>query len=128
MLFDFHKAFDSVPHEPLMDKLCLLGLNPSIVTWVHNYLADRKQRVVVNEESMEALRVMSGVLQESILGPLLFLIDIAHASLSEGSRIILYAHDILLYHPITSTQALLTYIQRDVDAIALCTPVHQSTT
>ncbi len=41
VFFDFHKAFDTVPHQPLVDKLSHLGLNPQIVKWVHNYLADR---------------------------------------------------------------------------------------
>ena len=45
VFFDFHKAFDTVPHRSLVDKLCQLGLNPQIVNSVHNYLADLKSRV-----------------------------------------------------------------------------------
>ena len=47
VFFNFYKAFDTVPHQPLVDKPCQLGLNSQIVKWVHNYLADREQRVVV---------------------------------------------------------------------------------
>ena len=72
--------------------------------YIHNYLADRKQCVVVNGASSLPTSVVSGVPQGSILGPLLFLIyidDIADVSLSDGSKIVLYADDILLYCPIT---------------------------
>ena len=86
-----------------MSKLQQLNLDPNIVSWVHNYLAGRKQSVVVNGASSEHLPVLSGVPQGSILGPLLFLIyidDLTNTELSEGTEIVLYADDILLYRPI----------------------------
>ena len=99
VFFDFRKAFDCVPHQPLIDKLYKLGLNPNIINWVYNYLAERKQSVVVNGMISKPLSVTSGVPQGSILGPLLFLIyidDITNITLSEGAKIILYA-DISFY-------------------------------
>ena len=80
----------------------------------------------MNGASSNPLRVTSGVPQGSILGPLLFLIyidDIAHISLSEGSKLLLYADDILLYHPISS---LLDYelLQCDVDAVQAYASTH----
>ena len=119
MFFDFHKAFDTVPHRSLVDKLCQLGLNPQIVNWVHNYLADRKQSVVVNGVSSLPMSVASGVPQGSILGLLLFLIyinDIVTVNISDGSKIILYADDILLYHPISLPQDF-GHLQNDVDKL-----------
>ena len=119
VFFDFRKAFDSVPHMPLVEKLHKLGLHPYVINWVHNYLADRRQSVVVNGASSRPVRVTSGVPQGSILGPLLFLIyidDIAHIPISEGSKLVLYADDILLYHPISSPQDY-ELLQCDVDTI-----------
>ena len=73
----------------------------------------------MNGASSLPTSVVSGVPQGSILGPLLFLIyidDIADVSLSDGSKIVLYADDILLYRPI-SLPVDLELLQRDVDTL-----------
>ena len=117
MFFDLKKAFDSVPHRALLDKLKSLQLNDHILKWVCDYLKDRKQRVVVNGEISETLPIISGVPQGSVIGPLLFLIyidDVLRVPLSEGSRLTVYADDMLLYKPI-SCQEDLAALQNDID-------------
>ena len=78
MFFDFKKAFDSVPHRALIGKLEDLQVNQLLVKWIYSYLSDRKQQVVVRgkRSSSNALPVLSGVPQGSVLGPLLFLLYI----------------------------------------------------
>ena len=44
---DLKKAFDSVPHLPLLAKLSSFGIHPSIVSWVTSYLTSRSQQVVL---------------------------------------------------------------------------------
>ena len=64
IFFDFEKAFDRVPHQLLISKLMGLGLDPCIMTWLHNYLAYRRQSVVVNgatSDSSRYLRSSSGL-------------------------------------------------------------------
>ena len=120
IFFDFKKAFDTIPHLPLMSKLEKIGLGPHITTWIHNYLAERQQRVVINGVSSRPTHVLSGVPQGSILGPLLFLFyinDVTNIELSVGSKLVLYADDILLYHPIHTTGDY-SIIQADIDALS----------
>ena len=103
--FDFKKAFDSVPHRALVDKLKHINLNPVLLRWILSYLSGRRQQVVVNGETSEQLPVLSGVPQGSVIGPLLFLIYIDRIKtlpLSDESHLTLYADDMLLYRPITS--------------------------
>ena len=61
VFFDFKKAFDSIPHSPLLSKLEAIGLDPHIITWIHNYLAKRQQLVVFNGVSSVPSSVVSGV-------------------------------------------------------------------
>ena len=103
VFFDFTKAFDSVPHKPLIEKLQAIGLDVYLVQWITDYLTNRTQFVVVNGVSSKPLSVISGVPQGSVLGPLLFLIyinGITELPLSPESKLVMYADDILLYRPI----------------------------
>ena len=72
LLTDLSKAFDCLNHELLIAKLHAYGLSLSSLKLVDDYLLNRKQRAKVNSKFSSWADILKGVLQGSILGPLLF--------------------------------------------------------
>ena len=69
---DFKKAFDSVPHDLLLQKLRLYGINGRTLAWLQNFLKNRAQRVIINGVSSSTSEVAGGVPQGGVLSGLLF--------------------------------------------------------
>ena len=57
---DYQKAFDTVPHRRLLNKLDAYGIGTETIDWIRHYLVDRKQQVAVNEEISSWHDVTSG--------------------------------------------------------------------
>ena len=74
IFLDFSKAFDTVNHRILIEKLKILGFQNDSCEWINSYLSHRYQKVVVGEEESDWIHIENGVPQGSILGPLLFTI------------------------------------------------------
>jgi len=104
IIVDFSKAFDLVPHGRLLTKIANSGVDPRVVTWVKEFLSGRTQRVRVEEQLSEEVRVTSGVPQGSVLGPLLFLAYVNDIWRNMESTIRLFADDCVIYRKITKTE------------------------
>ena len=73
---DFQKAFDTVDHTILTQKLNYYGVRGKANNWFSSYLKNRTQFVTINGFNSELKEINCGVPQRSILGPLLFFIYI----------------------------------------------------
>ena len=111
VFFDLSKAFDSVPHSPLINVLSHISL--------HQFLVSGSQQVVINGYSSTKTHVSSGVPQGSILGPLLFIIymnSLSFLSLLSNASLTLYADDIVLSQEIYSPSCMLS-VQYNINLI-----------
>ena len=66
---DFQKAFDKVPHQRLILKLKSPGMGNSIINWIEQWLTERRQRVVVDDEVSSWKSVLSNALARDPSSP-----------------------------------------------------------
>ena len=100
---DFRKAFDTVPHQRLLNKLRGYNINGPILKWIESFLSERTQFVKINNSTSSNLNVTSGVPQGSVLGPTLFIYfinDLPNTSLKTSIKI--FADDTKVYNDIKS--------------------------
>jgi hypothetical protein len=117
ILLDYSKAFDSVQHNILLSKLSSFGIHGPLSAWLADFLKDRSQFVFYSGASSNVIPVTSGVIQGSVVGPLLFTLLINDLPLCiSHSDIYMYADDVKLVNRSTSQHDCLC-LQADLDAI-----------
>ena len=74
ILTDLQKAFDTINHKILLDKLLSIGFSKNTISWYESYLAESHFTVEVANRVSKFSNILCRVAQGSIVGPLLFLI------------------------------------------------------
>ena len=119
VFLDFSKAFDTVNHKILLEKLYHFGIRDKAYTWLKSYLCDRNQFVSYNGFKSSERTITCGVPQGSILGPLLFLIYINDLSNNcKFARPFLFADDTNLFHHSKDPQNLQEELNYDLENIS----------
>ena len=96
ILIDLQKAFNTIDHDIVLQKLYVIGFFKHLVNWFQSYLINRTFLVNLGNAFSQPACVSSGVPQGSILGPLLFLIYINDMSQAVKCNLFLYADDTCL--------------------------------
>ena len=112
---DFAKAFDRVPHHLLLRKLKTMSVNSNLLFLIQNYLSSRQQIVTVDNVCSNSVHVSSGVIQGSILGPLLFNAYVSDLpNCLEHANCSMYADDSKIYMQISNISDCLL-LQSDIN-------------
>ena len=101
VFIDLSKAFDTIDHTILLDKLNHYGIKDTALKWFTSYLTNRQQYVAFNDEISDHTNISTGVPQGSILGPLLFIIYMNDIhKVTDNFSFILYADDTSMVQPL----------------------------
>ena len=98
VLIDLQKAFDTIDHSILLEKMSCLGFAGKTIAWYTSYLTNRSFIVNVGKESSSPGKLSCRVPQGSILGPLLFLLYVNDMPQAVNSELLLYADDTCLIY------------------------------
>ena len=97
IFLDYSRAFDSVPHHLLIQKLNNCGIGGKLMTWIKDYLSFRSQSVRFHGVYSSFKEITSGVIQGSVLGPLFFALFVNDVDAHVNDHLIVkYADDIKL--------------------------------
>ena len=114
VFIDLTKAFDTVNHKILIQKCKNLRLHKKTILWLDNYLQDRTQKTIINNQPSTILPITCGVPQGSIMGPLLFLIYINDIKvLNTQVHFKFYADDTVLYVSDKNLNTAYTILQNE---------------
>ena len=105
-------------YQRLLTKLQYYGINNKIYHWISNRLTKRTQRVLVFGSSSNYVLVTSGVLQDTVLGPLMFLLCINDINKNiTSSKLGLFANDCVIYKTIYNKDDSIA-LQNDLSALS----------
>ena len=97
ILLDYSKAFDTIDHLTLLEKLHQLKFSVQAIKLIQSYVSERKQFVQVDDKSSPVKLNNFGVPHGSILGPVLFNLYIVDLVVNVTCDFLQYADDSTLY-------------------------------
>jgi len=103
IFLDFAKAFNKVPHKRLVSKLKSYGMQGKILDCISEWLWGRVQRVCIRGVKSSWIKVLTGMPQGSVLGPILFLFYINDLDFGIRNWILKFADDTKIFSRINNS-------------------------
>ena len=112
---DLSRAFDTISHDILLNKLYKYGIRGLSSDWIKSYLSNRKQYVNYKNSSSDTLNVNIGIPQGSILGPFLFILYINDLhNVSDKLTLLQFADDSSFFVSGRSLPELFNVLQNEI--------------
>ena len=115
VFIDLKKAFDTINHDRLINKLERYGIRGVVLNWLRSYLQNRQQFVKMGEHMSSCLDIACRVPQGSVLGPILFILHINDiCKTSKILQFVLFADDTNIFCMGEDLQQLLELITTEI--------------
>ena len=117
---DLKKAFHTVDNNILLIKLQCYGIRGLALEWIRHYISNRRQYVCYNNSKSEFKDIKCGILQGSILGPLLFILYINDmCDVSKVLHIILFADDTDMFYSASNIDDVTNVVNNELKQLGL---------
>uniref|UniRef100_A0A3Q3EUW8 Reverse transcriptase domain-containing protein n=1 Tax=Labrus bergylta TaxID=56723 RepID=A0A3Q3EUW8_9LABR len=115
VFIDLKKAFDTINHDRLINKLERYGIRGVVLNWLRSYLHNRQQFVKLGEYTSSCLDIACGVPQGSVMGPIIFILYIN--DICKTSNILIFADDTNIFCTGEDLQQLLELITSEMSKL-----------
>ena len=118
VFLDFRRAFETVNRGLLLKKLDKMGLDGVVYSWFESYLKERTQNVKIKNCYSKKLIVSNGVVQGTVLGPILFVLYINDlVKYVRKSNVAMFADDTMIYTSGKNVVELCNIINDDLELL-----------
>ncbi len=120
VFIDLKKAFDTINHTMLIEKLKHYGIRGVASNWIENYLCNITQYVSYNDVQSDYKSVVCGIPQGSILGPLLFVLYINDLdNVSKKLKFVLFADDTNVFYTDKSLEKVTKVLNKELECMSI---------
>jgi len=119
---DFSKAFDTVWHQTLLDKMSQLDIPDNIFNWLVDFLTGHSHQTHYGDSVSQIISITASIIQSSAIGPTFYVVTASdlHA-ICNGNELCKYADDTYLIIPAVNVNTRSNELQHITDWVPLIT-------